>query len=433
VTKKKKRRRPQPARSDRDAGRSDRDTARSGSVRGRSDRDAVVSSRARGRERTGSRAQAPPRRRAGQDREDARQSSARTREGKEAPTTPPVVQPPVAVSLVRGLTVVGRSPALLVSVFVGALLLWLTYSSSGVVRVASPGVMAQLESLPPVHSFLDIQFLVTASRVYSPSTTIVLGAALIVVRTALMSFWLAMILEGLTRRGRSEVESGQAESAQAESAQAESAQAESAQAESAREESARGDPASDESAMDQRLPGEPAPSAEGGGRVLPLAPVVRRAAAGFVPMLGVEAGFALLVYGFSVVLGLVLGPLGLIAGFVGSIYFLAYAPVVAMAERATPREAAKLASRAARIPGRQHMTFAVLYLLLAILLLSTTPSSPAAPSTPSILVWGYVLFVSYVHVSVLAAFAHRWLALREAVLAGPVVSPRPRRLFGSPR
>jgi hypothetical protein len=255
--------------------------------------------------------------------------------------------------------------------------------------------MAQLESLPPVHSFLDIQFLVTASRVYPASTTIALGAALIVLRTALMAFWLATILEEQGRLQRPRIERAQGEPVSGEPAQSESPEA------------------------DDRFPS--------------LAPVLRRAAGGFVPMLGVEAGFALLVYGFSVVLGLFLGSLGLIGGFVGSMYFLAYAPVVAIAERATPREAARLASRAARIPGRQHMTFAVLYLLLAILLISTTPTSLAAPSTPSILVWGYVLFVSYLHVSVLAAFAYRWLVLREAVLAGPIATPRPRRLLGSPR
>lgn len=381
MSKKKRRRRPQPGRADRETGRPGRETS--------------VGGRARAGERTVQRGQGRPRTGSEHDGAAARASSPRSRDSREATTTPAVVQPPVAVFLVRGLAVVGRSPALLASIFVGALLLWLAYSSSGVVRVASPGVMAQLESLPPVHSFLDIQFLVTASRVYPASTTIALGAALIVLRTALMAFWLATILEEQGRLQRPRIERAQGEPVSGEPAQSESPEA------------------------DDRFPS--------------LAPVLRRAAGGFVPMLGVEAGFALLVYGFSVVLGLFLGSLGLIGGFVGSMYFLAYAPVVAIAERATPREAARLASRAARIPGRQHMTFAVLYLLLAILLISTTPTSLAAPSTPSILVWGYVLFVSYLHVSVLAAFAYRWLVLREAVLAGPIATPRPRRLLGSPR
>jgi hypothetical protein len=38
-------------------------------------------------------------------------------------------------------------------------------------------------------------------------------------------------------------------------------------------------------------------------------------------------------------------------------------------------------------------------------------------ATPSVTVWLYVLFASFLHLSVLGAYAYRWLMVREAVMA----------------
>ena len=81
--------------------------------------------------------------------------------GRRGPrgTRPLSLQPPVAVSLARGVSAVGRSPLLLVITFLAVLGLWLVFSSYGVVTSAAPQAMVLLISLPPIHTLLDIEFL----------------------------------------------------------------------------------------------------------------------------------------------------------------------------------------------------------------------------------------------------------------------------------
>src|SRR6266536_1874034 len=81
--------------------------------------------------------------------------------GRRGPrgTRPPSLQPPVAVSLARGVSVVGRSPLLLVITFLAALGLWLGSSGSGTVTSAAPQAMVLLTSLPPIRSSLDVLLL----------------------------------------------------------------------------------------------------------------------------------------------------------------------------------------------------------------------------------------------------------------------------------
>ncbi len=256
------------------------------------------------------------------------------------------------MSLARGLAVVGTSPALLASVFLGTLALWLTYSSSGVIRVASPGVMGQLDSVPPVHSLLDIQFLLQATRVFTAAGTVGVGVALLLVRTALMAFWLSMILSGFQ---------------------------------------------------------------EGGDWRATLRSAGRRTLDRYVVMLEVEAGFVVLVYVFSLVLGSFLGLIGLLGVVIVTMIFLIDVPIAVVAERVGVREAVRLSLRAARLPGRQHIMLSSTYVFLTIFLISATVAGPASPATPSILVWAYVLFLSAVHVSILAAFTYRWLVVKGTV------------------
>ncbi len=280
------------------------------------------------------------------------------------PVRPVSPYPPIGVSLAKGMHAVARSPALLATSFLAALVLWGAFSVYGVFLAASPAAMVQMESLPPVHSFLDIQFL-AAGRSASAVALGGLAVGLLVVRAGLLSLWTSLILASL---------------------------------------------------------------GEASGMGAPRREVVRRASRSFFPMLGVEAGFFLisvvalfLVAGF---LGPAFGQLGIIAALLGGMYFFVFAPVVLVAEGLGVRGAARLAIKAARLPGQRHVFLTFGYLTLAIFLSLSTPGSRLAYATPSLTVWIFVLFVSFIHLSVLAAYVYRWLAVRHLLVADETYAPK---------
>jgi hypothetical protein len=257
-------------------------------------------------------------------------------------------------SLGRGLLTVGRSPALLASAFLGLLVLWLLSSASGEVYVASPGTLSQLESLPPMHSLVDANFLNIATRVFEPMVTVVLGAALILARSVLMAFWIAASLE--SRRGESH----------------------------------------------WRVAASRA-----------LRPTLRS----IRTMLAVEALFLAIVFVLPSVLGAALGFLGIIAAIVFSMYFLVFTPIVAVTEQAGLLDSLRLAFRAARARGSQHTLLVFGYVTASIMLLLYGFGGIASAATPSIPTWLYGLGFSALHVAVLATFVDRWLSLRDQVIA----------------
>jgi hypothetical protein len=267
---------------------------------------------------------------------------------------------------------VGTSLPLLVTSFLAALGLWLIYSSYGTLVAPSPAAMVLLESLPPLHSFLDLQLVFAGREVpFAEATAFMIG--LILLRAALQALWVGLILESL--RGN------------------------------------RGWRSS-------------------------LRPAFHRGVRGFRTMLGVEATFTLTVVGSafipSGVLGPSLGQLAFIGGLIGGLFFFILAPVVAVAEATPYRPTLRMAVRAARIPGPRHTLLALSYLAAAELIGSLTPGSGLATATPSLTTWAFTLFVGFLHLACLAAFAYRWMVVREPVIrlveaqasSGP---PAPRR------
>lgn len=105
-----------------------------------------------------------------------------------------------------------------------------------------------------------------------------------------------------------------------------------------------------------------------------------------------------------------------------ALHFLAFVPVVAVAEGAAAREAFRKGFRAARLPGGRHLGMAVAYFLFIFYVLNGSPA--LSPATPSLAGWAFVLAVSFVHVGALAAFTFRWLEVREHQA---VIGPPPRR------
>jgi hypothetical protein len=299
----------------------------------------------------------------------ARSEQAEQRQARDQ-RRPLILQPPLLPSLGRGLLTVGRSPALLASAFLGLLALWLLSSASGEVYVASAGTLSQLESLPPMHSLVDANFLNIATRVFDPVVTVVLGAALILVRAVLMAFWIAAALE--TRSGET----------------------------------------------DWRVA---ATRARG--------PALRS----LRTLLAVEAMFLAIVFVLPSVLGAALGFLGIIASIVFSMYFLVFTPVVAVTEQAGLRDSMRLAFRAARARGPQHTLLVFLYVSASIMLLLYGFGGIVSAATPSIPTWLYALGFSALHVAVLATFVDRWLSLREQVMAAPTRQPASAARAGSRR
>jgi hypothetical protein len=142
-----------------------------------------------------------------------------------------------------------------------------------------------------------------------------------------------------------------------------------------------------------------------------------RAARSFLPMMGIELAFLIGTgVAFQLVAGF-LGPLGLVFVLAAGLYFFSYAPIAVVAEGLNALRAAKLSLKAARVPGQQHLMFVVSYLAFALFIAIITPDSRVSAATPSIAVWVFTLFVSFLHVAVLAAFTYRWLLIRDHAFA----------------
>jgi hypothetical protein len=264
-------------------------------------------------------------------------------------------QPPVLAPLARSLILVGSSPLILGTAFLSVLAIWLIYSSSGIIRIASPATMAQIQSLIPIHSLLDLQFMFASLRVFSAPAAIGLSAVLLLVRAAFLSLILALIVEALD--GRAHPTTWRDE---------------------------------------LRMAG-------------------RRAYSVFQYVFAIEAGMVVAVYALSSILGSLLGVLGLVLALILEMYLLVLSPVVVATERLGAGAAVRLSVRAARLRGSQHQLLAAVYVFFALYVVLGLRGSAAAPVTPSIGVWAYVLFATFVHVSLLTALAYRWLMVRGVV------------------
>ena len=275
----------------------------------------------------------------------------------------------------------GTSPVLVISSFLAALAIWFMFTGRGVVLAASPGFMAQMLAIPPVHSlFLDLSA-VLGIRSGSGAVTLIFAIGLLVVRAALLAFWISLIIERLPTP----------------------------------------------------LP-EQADTPSASASPSTLAKVLRRGSRNLGAMVVVEAGFFFLSMATALFLALALGQLALILVLIGALYFLVFVPIIVVVENTTMPEAARLSFRAARFPGPRHMVATFSYLVLALFISVFIPPSRVASATPDLVVWLFVLFMSFVHVAALATFTYRWLLIRDRVLAAgeggtrrPVRIPSPVR------
>jgi hypothetical protein len=124
-------------------------------------------------------------------------------------------------------------------------------------------------------------------------------------------------------------------------------------------------------------------------------------------------------------LGGFLGLLVLLGAMSAGVYFFAFAPAIAADEDRPVTATLSRSARAARMPGSNNLTLAVVYAVPAfLLLLAVVPTGPIGVN-PSIRAWVALILVSVLQMSVTATFAYRYLCVGGSV---PEVAPaRPRR------
>jgi hypothetical protein len=127
------------------------------------------------------------------------------------------------------------------------------------------------------------------------------------------------------------------------------------------------------------------------------------------------------------ILGSLLGPgpgfLAVVATLVGGVYLFAFAPVIALSEGRGMPESLSKSVRAARMPGTTNLAFAALYglAMLAVLFGSGGGKLGVNPSPQG---WAVVLFLNFLQVAMMGAFAFRYLSVAGEV---PEAQTRKRR------
>lgn len=277
----------------------------------------------------------------------------------------PSPYPPLGISLVRGLQVVGRSPLILAGAFLASLLTWI-----GLVLIGAepaPNVMAnqlvlwplQATGFPPGIVLPDLFFVF--STVPDPVGALPLLIGFAIVRSAILGTLLILIDRGLQERH---------------------------------------------------------PNLAAVGRRLPKVGMT---------LFAVYVIEVTLVYlAFLVILPFLGAQFGVILSL-AAFYFLVMIPVVAVGEDARAREAFRRAFRAARLPGTRHLALTLIYVLFLFGITSLTARAVLAPATPSFFTWLFVLLSGFLQAGVLAAFHYRWLAVRDEVPAPEQVDRRPAR------
>jgi hypothetical protein len=115
-------------------------------------------------------------------------------------------------------------------------------------------------------------------------------------------------------------------------------------------------------------------------------------------------------------LGPGIGFLGSVLILVAALFLFAFAPAGAVTDRRPLAETLSRGVRAATMPGSRHAVMSLLYVFLALpLLVFLAPEGNVLTVNPALETWVYVLLVAFVHVTFLAAFAYRWMSVRETV------------------
>jgi hypothetical protein len=114
------------------------------------------------------------------------------------------------------------------------------------------------------------------------------------------------------------------------------------------------------------------------------------------------------------ILGAGPGSLANIAAQIAGVYFFAFAPVIALSEERGMADSIAKSFRAARMQGTTNLTFAAVYGvgMIAVLFGSSAGKLGVNPSLEG---WAAVLFINFIQVGVMGAFAYRYLSVADYV------------------
>jgi len=252
--------------------------------------------------------------------------------------------------MARGLLATMTSVPLVFLVFASTLLLWGAFASVG--AASQPAVMSQYLALPPIHSAVDLQFLVTASREGGGGGAALAAFLILLVFRAFFAITAISLSADSHLRVRS-----------------------------------RGTVANAFSLLRGKM----------------------------VSLFAIEAGFLLVAVASLFLLVGFLGLLGVVLPLVAALYVGVFVEPVAVLEDLRPREALRASFEVTKLLRSGHSLMVSAYIGLIIVLFIVAPGR-AGVATPTVAVWVYALAGGLINVAFLSAFVHRWLLLRQLVL-----------------
>jgi hypothetical protein len=116
-------------------------------------------------------------------------------------------------------------------------------------------------------------------------------------------------------------------------------------------------------------------------------------------------------------LGAGLGFLGSVLTLVAALFLFVFAPVIAVREPGRPfPDAIRRGARAAMMPGSRHLLMCLGYIFLTLpILVMAAPGGALLGVNPTLAMWAYALVCTFVHLSFLAAFAYRLMAVEDEI------------------
>ena len=122
-----------------------------------------------------------------------------------------------------------------------------------------------------------------------------------------------------------------------------------------------------------------------------------------------------------------LGLLGVVGILAVVLFFLGYAPIVAVRYRKGLTWTVRKAVRAGRIPGSQNAVLATIYSVLALLVIvALVPAGSDFDANPAITTWIGILLANVIHVVMLGVYVHRFLWAEGDIPDPPEPAPRRR-------
>lgn len=255
--------------------------------------------------------------------------------------------PPLGVSVAVGLRAAGSSPVVLVTAFLTVLAAWALFAALGF--PVSPGQMAALLALPPLHVLFDAQLVQAVAE--GTVALVAVSVGVVAFRAVTLGLLVLLIVDGL-QHGRPSL---------------------------------------------RRVMGR-------------LPRVWAGLVQVYLLELALILVAPLLLGSF---LGPQVATMGTLLALVFGLHFLAMAPPVVATEDLRAQDAIRVSTRAARLPGLRHFGLVFVYFFLVVFVMLQVAAVGFFPATPGILVWAFVLAATIVHMGVLGAFAYRWLAVRE--------------------